>query len=273
MQMENKGKYRYWSFDEKKYFFSNDLEQISCTDLGKCRNDCERWLHYKLSQEKKGISNSYLYMGQIFHEVIEQDMRYKVNKGVNMKLNELEPIFESFWNKGKSKVDFTRLEEGKSKLKCRNYIQIYSLKRSSFLYPINQDCIEKFFRIYVKVEGQKIGLTGKMDLLTKDMFIEDHKTASQSWTQEDANSEVQAYIYPFVGKSLGYDIKGFRFSVVTKDNVEVFPVLYDDKKAREWIMYAFQLQRAFHDNNLLSSRSPRICGFCDWKDTCSEVKI
>lgn len=266
-----KGKFRFWDFDQKQYVYSNEVLQMSATDISTC-NECEFKFYYKLTKEIRFPKNVYLIMGSVFHAVIENDLRYKAEKGVNKKWQDLEKVFDKEWEKGKAGCDFSKskITEEQAKYKCKNYAQIYSIKMSPLLYPVGQEGIEKFFRCYVHFSEKRLGITGKVDLIDKSFWITDHKTSSSEWTQQDADKEIQAQLYPWAIRNLGFDVQGFKFNVVSKNTVNVFPVTYNQSKVKEILTRAFEIKRNLEEDNISRAKSEKVCKFCDYKNLCSE---
>lgn len=267
-------KFKFWDFDKRIHYYSDSLEQISATDLQKCKN-CEWYLYYKLTQPKITIKSPYLCIGSVFHSVVENDLRFFVKRGVHYKWFDIEIYFNAIWEKEKQNCDFTRLSEDKTKVKAKNYVQIYYQKAIQLLYPLNQESIEKFFCIPISYHERKLKISGKIDLIDKSMFIVDHKTSSSQWTQDDAEQEAQAIIYPYCFKMQGYDIQGFKFNVVSGVNVVPFPILYNQTKVKEWLIFAFDVKERLETGNQLKSKLEKTCRWCDWflNGICKESLI
>jgi CRISPR/Cas system-associated exonuclease Cas4 (RecB family) len=269
MKMEN-GKFKFWDFDKRVHYFTDFVEQMSATDI-KNAKVCEYKLYHKLTQRVKPPKNVYLIMGSIFHSVIEQDLRYKAGRGVNKKLEDLIAFFNGEWKKQTEGMkDFGKFTELQAKTKCLDYIKIYSIKMSPMLYPINLQGIERFFRVYVSFGEKKLGISGKVDLIDRSLWITDHKTSSSAWSQSDADKEVQAQLYPYCIKSLGYDVQGFKFNVVCDDTVNVFPVAYDQKKVKELLTDAFDIKKHIEEENMLRCKSEKVCKWCEYSGVCEE---
>ena len=260
------GRFRFWNFDTRVHYRSDFVEQMSATDI-KNAGECDFKVYYKLLGEFKPPKSIPLVLGSIFHEVIEQDLRYKVKRGVNMKWEEVNNYFENVWVKAKQGCAFDgKITEEQAKIKCKTYIRIYHLKMSPMLYPLDNSSIEKFFRVYITFGDKRLGITGKVDMIGKDMFITDHKTSSAVWTQKDADEEIQAQLYSYCMKNLGFEIQGFKFSVVSGVGVNVFPVEYNQAKLKEILLKAFDIKKRLEGGQelMLRSRSERICKFCDF---------
>ena len=264
--------YKFWNFTTKKMDESNEVLQMSTGDLTSSR-ECEYKLHYKYQKLIKPPKSIYLVQGSIFHSVIEQDLRYKVNHGKNKKWAEIQEMFASEWqNQTKDLKDFGKYSELEAKNKCLNYIRVYFAKMSPMLYPLNHDSIEKFFVVFVNFQGKRLGFTGKVDMIGKDLFVIDHKTASSPWNQSKADEEIQAQVYPYCLSKLGYEIRGFKFNVVCKNDVTPYQVEYDTKKVKKILTDAFAVKDRIENNAMLRAKSDRVCRFCDFKSVC-EVSL
>lgn len=263
------GKFKFWDYDRKFHIESDEVLQMSATDITMC-NECEQKLMFKLTGAPKPRKNSYLVMGSVFHSVIEQDLRYKVKRGVNLKQDELEKIFTGEWEKAKVGADFTKVPEYNAKIKCQNFIRIYTLKMSPMLYPLNNENIERFFRVYVNFGEKRLGITGKIDLIGRDMWITDHKTSSKAWTQEDANKEVQAYVYPWALKALGVNVLGFKFNVCHGVVVTPFSVPYNQPETKKWLKRAFEIKDALENDNAFGAKQEWVCKWCDYEKGCEK---
>lgn len=267
--MENQGKFRFWSFDKRCHYQSNFLEQISATDIQKCK-DCEWWLYHKLSQPKVVSKSVYLMMGSVFHSVVENDLRFFVKRGVHYNWFDIEKYFNSAWDREKQNCDFSKLAEDKAKIKCKNYIQVYYQKAIKLLYPLNQECIERFFCVPISYYDKKLKITGKVDVIGCDLWIVDHKTSSRPWERQDAEKEAQAIIYPYCIKNQGYDIQGFRYNVVSGVQVESISIPFNQAKLKEWLIFAFDIKKHIEEGNILRAKVKRQCDFCDFNKICEQ---
>jgi CRISPR/Cas system-associated exonuclease Cas4 (RecB family) len=269
MQNEN-GRFKFWDFENKKYIYSDLVLQMSVTDI-KSSEECEWKLYHRMEGKFKPKKNIYLIIGSCFHSVVEQDMRYKAGRGVNKSWKDLEAFFEDEWKKStKNITDFGKYTPEQSKQKCKNYIYIYSLKASPLIYPLNNESIEKFFRVYINYEGKRLGITGKCDIIDKSLTMIDHKTSSSQWLQSEADKEIQAQVYPYLMKISGLEVKKFQFNVVCGNDVKVYPVEYDTKKVKEILIQAFDIKRHIEEGNILRVKNPSVCKWCDFRSVCQK---
>lgn len=246
-----------------------NLPKLSCTQITMAKR-CERKLYHVLTQPKPPKMATPLYIGSVFHEVLEQNFKHKVDTGRDFRLDQLNGIFNQTWDSMKWKADFSKMSELEAKSKCLNYVQTYWGKRCSFLYPKDKESIEIFFGFNANMEDRKIRITGKIDLIDRSNTIIDHKTSSRAWSQEEANREPQAYLYPLGMKANKRAVQGFQFSVVCGGSVEIFPVQYNPGEASRLLAYAFDLQRNFETENLLATKSQRTCSWCEWNSICKQ---
>ncbi len=243
------------------------LEKLSPSKI-KTGKECELKLYYNETQPKSDIKNVYLTMGSIFHGVLEENFRYKVEHKEDMSWTKLNKEFELQWDIEKEKTNFEKIEEPTAKLRCKNYIRIYHVKRCPFLIPKNMNCVEKFtkFKITKKETNQVLWISVKIDLILLDGTIVDHKTSTKQWSQEEADKEIQGQIYPIAMRKEGLDVKGFQFSVVSGAIVDVYPVVYKKEKALKILNDAFEIQKNFEEENLLPTKNKKwSCKYCEWK--------
>jgi len=268
--MENQqGRFKFWDFNKRVHVYSDNILQMSATDIMMAK-ECEWKLVWKYTQPKITTKSVYLMIGSCFHEVIEQDLRFFVKRGIHYGWNDIEKMFNAIWGREKQNTDFSRLAENKAHLKCENYIRIYFQKALPMIYPLGQEFIEKFFCVHITYGERKLGITGKVDVIDRSMWIIDHKTSSSDWTQEEAEKEAQAIIYPYCMKNEGYNILGFKFNVCHAVVVTPFSIVYNQAKVKEWLTFAFDVKQRIEEGTQLRSKSERVCKYCDWNKICSE---
>jgi CRISPR/Cas system-associated exonuclease Cas4 (RecB family) len=264
--------YKFWDFDKRCFNETTQVLQMSASDMTEAKK-CEYRLHYKFQKIIKPVKNIYLIMGSIFHSVTENNLKYNAKMGVDQSWVNLKVYFESEWKKQIQGItDFGKYSEQQAKNICLNYVKVYHIKMSPFLYPLNPDSIEKFFRVYVTYEGKRLGITGKIDMIGRDLYVIDHKTSSSQWSQQQADDEIQGQLYPFCTKKLGYDVKGFKFNVVSGDSVIPYEVKYDIKKLKEILINAFAVKDRIENNAMLRSKSEKNCKWCEYNSVC-KVKL
>ena len=271
------GKFRFWDFQQRRHVFTDSVLQLSATDI-KTGRECMHKLVFKFTGHK-GPKNHYLAMGSAFHSVIEDYLVHKAKTGKAKPWNEVMAVFDGFWTKEAKGVVFGKISEQRAKCDCVEYIKTYYEQALPLMYPLFQarfrpkDSIEKFFSLKITYEGKVLGFSGKVDLIDKSMYCIDHKTAGSEWTQEQADEEIQAQIYPYVLKKLGLDIRGFKFMVVSGGRVTPFEVAYSESKVADILKEAFDLKRNIEEGNLLRANNVRTCQWCEFKDKCTESLV
>lgn len=268
------GKYRFWDFNQRRHVFTDEVLQLSATDI-KTGRDC----HYKLIFKFTGYKAPKtvpLAIGSVFHAVIEDALKHKASTGQDKPWRAVETAFEAKWVKGIVGVVFDKISPEKAKLKALEYLKLYHTQALPLMYPLFQarfrpkDSIERFFNLKITYNGVVLGLTGKIDFIDKSLWCIDHKTASSPWSQQEADEEIQAQLYPFCLKQLGQEIRGFKFMVVSKGGVVPFDVAYDEKKVWGILEEAFALKRNIEEGNLLRAKNERTCKWCEFNDICLE---
>lgn len=263
------GKFKFWDADSRQYIFTDEVLRLSASDINQARQ-CEMKVYNKLTQPKKEKMASPLLVGSVFHEVIELNFKYKINHGSDMQLNVLNDTFNQIWNKMKSKGDFTNNQEIEAKSKAFRYVQVYWEKRCGMLIPKDKKSIEFFGNFAIVQEGKRLKVAYKIDMLDKSNMIIDHKTSSQPWTQEIADKNIQAYIYPIALRANGIPAKQVQFNVVCKDSVDAFVVQEDQNETQKIFQEAFKLKKSLEEGNMLSNFNK--CKYCEWQDVCSECE-
>lgn len=280
------GQFKFWDFQQRRHVFTDEVLQLSATDI-KTGRECMHKLVFKFTGHK-GPKNHYLAMGSAFHSVIEDYLVHKAKTGKVKPWNEVMAIFEGFWTKEAQGVVFGKISEQRAKCDCVAFIQCYYQQALPMLNPLFQakfrpkDSIERFFLYpgrdetgkeqYLTHNGLKLKFSGKVDLIDKAMFCDDHKTTGNlsNWTQADADNEIQPYLYPYCLKQLGVDIKGFRFYVTDGKSVKVYEVKYDESKVAGILQEAFKLKEDIESGNLQRAKNSRSCSWCEFKDICEE---
>jgi len=245
--------------------------KLSVTNIRTAVKECELKLYYNLT-EPKPPKNVYLFMGIVFHSVIAEDLKFKAKNGNDMELGMINGIFRDTFEKEKVGIDFAKMPEFEAKARCQNYIKAYWEKRLQHLYPYllngQKPLIEHFLRFTAKFEEQQISITGKIDMLDRTGWVVDHKTSNRP---ENWEEEPQAYLYPLGLKNQGFKVEGFIFSTVdSQGNVDSHEIEFKQEKADALLQKAFEIQRAFSEDNILPTSNQRVCTYCQHKGICRE---
>lgn len=241
------------------------LEKISVTKIQMARR-CPLQLYHTLTQPKPLKKNIYLFMGIVFHEVLEAYFHDKL-MGIDQGATYYTKLAYDLFEKGKDGVDFGKFEEMEAHSKVEQNLKAYFEQYAGSLYPSRAQDIERFFRLEVRQGDRKLILTGKIDLIVKGGYVLDHKTGRQD---KDWSDEAQAYLYPYGLKLQGESIQGFRFAIANNGTVRVVDVPYREEKAIELLNFAFRIQKDFEEGVFLANI--KECKFCDFKHTCKESK-
>lgn len=247
------------------------LEKISVTTLQKAKK-CERWLYFTLTQPKLFVKTVPLLTGGLFHSVLERFFRAK-GQGDTMEWKVVEQVLNEEFAQILPQCLTDAIDRIKIKENARKYLSTYIKARGGILSPLvkqNGDLvIEQFLR--VKVRGgneQELYITGKVDMITNSRWAVDHKTSARKLSQDWADKEIQGYLYPYLLKKNGLPVKGFQFNIAGDDWFDTFAVAYDEGRALEWVVYAFELQRAVAENNCMRAKSERFCKYCEFRQEC-----
>ena len=272
---ETKGRFKFFNFQTRKHEFTNEVLQVSATDLKNAR-ECQYRVVLKM-EGHKAPKNHYLAMGSCLHAVIEDYLLHKAKTGGHKTWNEVLSVFERLWIKETQGVVFIKTTPQEAKIKCLGMIQTYYTKALPTMFPQKgacfrpKDSIERFFKIKITHNGVKLGFTGKCDLIDRSLWVVDHKSSSKPWSQSEADDEIQAQLYPFCLKQLGVDVQGFKFMVVCKDTVTPFPVVYDEDRVSFILEEAFKLKDDIENNRLKMADNASVCKWCEFNDgTCEK---
>lgn len=262
------GRFRFWDFDHRAYIQTDTIIRLSCSDI-KAGGECQYKILFKLTKPKIEKCSPPLLIGSVFHGALETYYRIFLKNGKRIGWSGLEKVFEQGWNKERARGIFTEKKpEEACKLKCKNYLRVYHKERARYLVPKDSRSIETFFRFKVSSEDKHLEISGKSDLLDASNFLQDHKTSSSAWTQEQADKELQGHIYPLAFKANGIPVQGFQFSVVEGVRVKVYNVEYNDSYAKEIVQKAFNIKKDLEEDNLTYSKSAWTCRYCDWNNIC-----
>lgn len=246
-----------------------ELEKISCSALKNAKK-CERKVYFMYTQPKVKLKSAPLGAGSIFHEVVAEYLRDKLNISRGMSLKELKVLFEDEWQKGRGQiVGWGEFGEQDYKNRCWQYLEQYHQKRLYLLFARSREDIERFFTFTAESNGQTLKFNGKVDLIPIDeQTCVDHKTSKSPWTQQEAEAEVQAHIYPIALNAMGFKIKRFQFNVCTPKDCTCFTVEPQQKVFDYWLNYAFELQAHLADGSILETNREKVCQWCEWLKVC-----
>jgi hypothetical protein len=232
------------------------------------------WFFLTVGPKPPGAS---LHIGSCFHKSLATNFRQKVKTGKDLKPEDLEGEYELAWGLEREKVDFQDIRESVAKDKGIIYLRNYGKERCPVLYPevkSGMAVVEYPMNFQAKSGEKQIEITGTADLVTSALVGVDHKTASGKWTQEKASKEIQPYLYYFGLKHQGLDIRSFEFGVSyrtkTESGTQVFPVQYNEQIVKQYVLFAFDIQRMFETESPTPGTKGWWCSkkWCGWWRNC-----
>jgi len=151
-------------------------------------------------------------------------------------------------------------------------LEMYDKKK---LHLIPRD-VEKMFNIEVinPETNEKLPWTlkGKMDIVTKDGWICDHKTSSGSLTQTWADNEFQATAYSFAYKNLYKETeKGIIYNVLIKRVKEPRLEAIVTRRDLSDKIYFFEVAKDFIGKvrmGIFPKNKGRHCKYCQYSHIC-----
>jgi putative RecB family exonuclease len=218
-----------------------------------------------------------LEFGSAIHKVIAEYYRHKL-EGEIVSLEDLQILFQALWERATQNGTEITYKDGKNKeillKEGKDLLSAYytKLPRDNF----NVLAIEQPFMFHI--HGLPVPIIGIFDLIEQDesgaIIVTDWKTASQAYSEDEINKNLQLTLYGMAAKANGYTDKVIlhRFHTLIKTRVPKFEEYYttrsemDEKRAVKKIMHVWDGigKRVFIPNESWK------CKGCQYKGACDE---
>jgi len=232
---------------------------------------CPKKYYYIYVKKISVPVNEKVFLGIVFHSVIETYFKEKIN-GVELSK---EVLSEKF------KETFTRLQE-EQEVTWENPSEVTFKRGNSFVKYFLHDIAPSVQPLMVEKEliaqlpELDVSLKGVIDLVENDFSITDFKTTTARWSKSKIkNHYLQVVIYRYLfEKTFGDVISNLKFKIIYSKNpptvrhqeivVKPKDVDYNYSKMFDVIKYVVDniRQEIFYKNESY------ICSFCEHKEIC-----
>lgn len=243
-------------------------EYISYSQI-KLYQTCPKKYYYTYIEKIKSPINDKIYLGVVFHAVVEHYLKEKINKK-DLQKEELLELFSTEFEKNQKKQEIIwTIPQGETRRRGQAFVKHFLRDIACELDPM---MVEK--ELVAHLTDLDVQLKGIIDLVETDFSITDFKTTTAKWSKARIKgSYLQMQIYRFLfEQSYGNVVKELRFRVVysksavniKNQNVSVRAADLDGGRMFEIIKYVVDSIRseAFYKNDSYA------CGFCEFKDIC-----
>jgi DNA helicase-2/ATP-dependent DNA helicase PcrA len=230
---------------------------------------CPKKYHYSYVREIKTPVNDKVFLGTIFHSIVEYYLKEKISGKEPAKEDLLKRFEEQFRENQKKQTVAWSAPEAETLKRGLAFVR-YFLK--DIAAEINPLMVEK--ELVVELPDLDVKLKGIIDLVETDFSITDFKTTTAKWSKnriKDSYLQMQIYRHIFE-KCFGDVITQLRFRIIyakgatgIKDQkVSVKASDLDTCKMLDIIKYVVDNIRsgAFYKNENYT------CSFCEFRDLC-----
>ena len=241
--------------------------------------DCGLYYEFsKIEKLKPDFTSEALIFGSTIHKVLAEFYQEKLI-GIDLSKDELQNLFESFWEdavenniniKYKEGRDYNKvLEEGKSLLKTYSE----NLPNNN----INILAIEEPFKFFLNC--LETSIIGVIDLIEEDntgaIIITDHKTTGKAYSKNDVENSFQLTVYYMAVRAMGYgdrEIK-LKFDCLIKTKTPKFEQYFtkrtptDEKRAIKKMMKVWE---GIQQEIFIPDDGNWRCKECSYKTYCDK---
>jgi DNA helicase II / ATP-dependent DNA helicase PcrA len=230
---------------------------------------CPKKYYYTYIQEIKSPVTDKIFLGTLFHSIVEFYLKEKISKREPGKEDLLKRFEEKFQEYQKNQEIAWNIPEAETRKRGLAFVRYFLKEIAPEIDPL---MVEK--ELVVALPELDVKLKGIIDLVETDFSITDFKTTTAKWSKtriKDSYLQMQIYRYIFE-KSFGDVITHLRFRIIyakgmtgIKDQkVSVKASDLDTSKMLDIIKYVVDNIRneAFYKNENYT------CSYCEYKDLC-----
>jgi DNA helicase-2/ATP-dependent DNA helicase PcrA len=230
---------------------------------------CPKKYYYTYIQEIKSPVTDKIFLGTLFHSIVEFYLKEKISKREPGKEDLLKRFEEKFQEYQKNQEIAWNIPEAETRKRGLAFVRYFLKEIAPEIDPL---MVEK--ELVVALPELDVKLKGIIDLVETDFSITDFKTTTAKWSKtriKDSYLQMQIYRYIFE-KSFGDVITHLRFRIIyakgmtgIKDQkVSVKASDLDTSKMLDIIKYVVDNIRneAFYKNESYT------CSYCEYKDLC-----
>ena len=196
---------------------------------------CPRQYYYRYVLGLKIPTSYMLALGSACHIAWEHNYRQKVLSGVDLALpTVLEVYADAFERKtAEEEIDWQDHDPGQVKDTGISLVTAHMAQIAPEVQPVSVEA-----RFQLDNVGVPVALVGVIDLIDVDGYLHDHKTATRSWTQDQADSALQPAPYILAYRALtGQNPTGFRYNVTVSKKTPEVQVLTTNRSDDELLWY------------------------------------
>ncbi len=230
---------------------------------------CPKKYYYTYIEDRKAPINDKIFLGVVFHSVVEHYLNEQIN-GRTLEKEELVEYFkEQFENLQADEKITWDATENETRRRGKAFVHHFLRDIAQELQPL---MVEKEMEAHLP--ELDVTLKGVIDLVETDFSITDFKTTTAKWSKtrvKESYLQMQIYRYLFE-KNFGDVVTHLRFRIVysksakaIKDQkISVQATDLDSSRMFDIIKYVVENIR----NEVFYKNESYHCGFCDFKDIC-----
>lgn len=249
---------------------------------------CSKQYYYAYILKLKRRPNLPMAVGSGGHEALEWNGRYKIRTGVDSPTPDLLDMASTFIDEHTSELepeDLKGEDKGQAKDRAIASIAIYRARDAEAINPAG---VEVEFNLDINEPNKdpiRI-INGKIDLITTDWTVFDHKFTGKMKSQIEVDLSPQLTLYGKVVKSLtGTYAKRTGLQVflpggartppdtraIFRDPLMMTPERQEQRFARLADQFR-QAERGIAAGIAIPVDDPRTCGWCGYRDICQDAQ-
>ena len=177
--------------------------------------------------------------------------------------------FNDFWERDVLETVFEEGEKpGKVKDDGIGLIKTYHETVSPTIQPVQ---VEQEFNL--DLDGCDYTLKGFIDLVDRNSYIIDHKTAKRSWREDAAANDLQLTAYALAYRTLeGKEEGGLRFDIMVRTKQPKIQQLATTRNQRDIDRFIKTLAHVYKaiESGIFYPNENWMCPSCGYKNLCDE---
>lgn len=244
------------------------VDHISHSQLGKWQRCPRSWKYHYIDKIEEPKSAN-LALGIAYHYALEQNYVHKIQNKEDLPVADCLDAFSDSFSEIAEEVGAVDWgDSSPTEVKCTGLelVLLYRTKIAPDIVPMS---------VEAPLEGNILGVkfTGRVDLITEDGTVVDHKTAKQSYNQDKVDHEMQPCAYAF---GLGRAIE-FAYHVAVKKKASDTQILYTKRTMEDvaWWLAMVEMDLMQMQSGIAPPRpdgwhcSPKACGY--WEKCRQEM--
>jgi DNA helicase-2/ATP-dependent DNA helicase PcrA len=232
---------------------------------------CPQKYYYTYIEERKTPVNDKVFLGVIFHSIVEYYLEEKINNREPEKEALLERFEEQFRERQKNQEIQWTSPAGETRRRGLAFVRHFLREVACEIDPL---MVEK--ELVTELPDLDVKLKGIIDLVEKDFSITDFKTTTAKWSKsriKDSYLQMQIYRYLFE-KAFGDVVTQLKFRIIySKTAVNIKDQVVSVKASDLDCSKMFDIIKYVVDNirnGVFYKNENYTCGFCEHKDICRQ---